>query len=293
MIYIQILAKWPYPYRLISWVLLSARLFTGPLLDRFGRKRPLYIGLGLYIIATILCITSGSINALLINRFLQALGGSVASVAAIAMVRDFFPVDKSAKVISLLILVLGMSPLLAPTIGGFIVTAWNWHFVFILLAMIALLMLLVVFLFLPEGHTPDVSVSLKPKPILNSFKIILLEPRFYIFALAGSFSFAGLFVYVAGSPAIFMETFQVNAKLYGAIFAILSVGFIGGSQLNHLLARRYSNEEIFKTVVIMQVIVGIFFLIGELNSRYGLIATIGFLFVLLIFAGLTYPNAAQ
>ena len=269
------------------------QIIYGPLLDRFGRKRPLYIGLGLYIIATILCITSGSINALLINRFLQALGGSVASVAAIAMVRDFFPVDKSAKVISLLILVLGMSPLLAPTIGSFIVTAWNWHFVFILLAIIALLMMLVVFLFLPEGHTPDVSVSLKPKPILNSFKLILLQPRFYTFALAGSFAFAGLFVYVAGSPAIFMDTFKVNARVYGAIFAILSVGFIGGSQFNHLLMRKYSNESIFRTALITEVIVGALFLIGVLNSWYGLIATIVFLFILLSCAGLTYPNAAS
>src|SRR5450432_134851 len=104
------------------------QILYGPLLDRFGRKRPLYAGLILYIIATISCTASGTIEALLIMRFFQALSGCVASVAAMAMVRDFFPVNKSARIISLLVLILGASPLLAPTAGSFIVTSWGWPF---------------------------------------------------------------------------------------------------------------------------------------------------------------------
>ena len=101
-------------------------------------------------------------------RFLQALGGCVAWVAALAMVRDFFPVEQSARVFSLLILVIGLSPLLAPTLGGFIATGLGWRWVFIVLALIVFLILMVTVFFLPEGHKPDTSVSLKAKPMLQT-----------------------------------------------------------------------------------------------------------------------------
>jgi MFS transporter, DHA1 family, multidrug resistance protein len=268
------------------------QIIYGPLLDRFGRKPPLYVGLLLYIVATIGCFTSSSIEALWVIRFIQALGGCVASVAAMAMVRDFFPVEKSASVISLLVLILGASPLLAPTLGSFIVSWWGWHFVFIMLAVITVIILLAVFFFLPEGHVPDKSISLKPAPIIKGFKEVLTNPLFYVFALAGSFSFSGLFVYVAHSPAIFMNHFNLNEKLYGGLFALLSVGFIGGSQLNHILTKKCSNRQILKTVLLIQVITATVFLIGAVQQWYGLTAVIVLLFILLSCCGITYPNAA-
>lgn len=268
------------------------QIIYGPLLDRYGRKPPLYAGLLLYIMATIGCFASNSIEALLAVRFVQALGGCVASVAAMAMVRDFFPVHKSASVISLLVLILGASPLLAPTLGSFIVTGWGWRFVFIMLAAIAFIILSVTFFFLPEGHLPDKTISLKPAAIIKSFKDVLANPLFYVFALAGSFSFSGLFVYVAHSPAIFMNHFQLSEKLYGAVFALLSVGFIGGSQLNHILIRKFSNRQILKTVLLVQLGIAAVFLAGALNNWYGMTAIIVLLFALLSCCGITYPNAA-
>ncbi len=268
------------------------QLLYGPLLDRFGRKRPLYIGLTFYIAASFACIAVDSINLFLFFRFLQALTGCVAAVAAMAMVRDFFPVQESTKIISLLVLILGVSPLLAPTIGGFVITSLGWHWVFVLLALIVLLILLVIIFFLPEGHPPDTTVSLKPEPIIKGFREILQKKQFYVYALAGTFSFAGLFVYVAGSPAIFMDEFHVSANVYGGIFALLSVGFIGGSQLNHVLSRHWSGETVFRTTLIIQVCSAIVFFTGAYNGWFGLPATIGCLFVVLSCAGLTYPNAA-
>lgn len=268
------------------------QIIYGPLLDRFGRKPPLYAGLLLYILATIGCFTAGSIEALWIIRFIQALGGCVASVAAMAMVRDFFPVKKSASVISLLVLILGASPLLAPTVGSFIITLLGWHFVFIMLAVITFLILLLVFFFLPEGHAPDKTISLRPAQIIKGFKEVLTEPKFYVFALAGSLSFSGLFVYVAHSPAIFMDHFHLSERWYGAVFALLSVGFIGGSQLNHLLTSRFSNRQILKWVLIVQVIIAASFLMGSMNNWYGLTGILVLLFLLLSCCGISYPNAA-
>lgn len=268
------------------------QLLYGPLLDRFGRKPPLYAGLLLYIIATIGCFTSGSIETLWVMRFVQALGGCVASVAAMAMVRDFFPVEKSAAVISLLVLILGTSPLLAPTIGSFIVGWWGWQFVFIMLAVITCIIVAAVFFFLPQGYTGDETISLKPAPIIKGFKEVVTDRRFYVFALAGSFSFSGLFVYVAHSPAIFMNHFHLTEKQYGGLFALLSVGFIGGSQLNHILIRKFNNRIILKTVLLVQVTAAAIFLLGSAQQWYGLTAVIVLLFILLSCCGITYPNAA-
>ena len=268
------------------------QIIYGPLLDRFGRKPPLYVGLILYILATIGCFTTNTIEGLWVIRFMQAIGGCVASVAAMAMVRDFFPVEKSASVISFLVLILGVSPLLAPTVGSFIITTWGWHAVFIALSLITGIILLLVFLFLPEGHVADKTISLKPIPIINGFKAVLTTPKFYVFALAGTFSFSGLFVYVANSPAIFMGHFNLNEKLYGAVFALLSVGFIGGSQLNHLVTKKFSNQQILTAALIVQTMVAVIFLIGAVNGWYGLTAVLVLLFALLSCCGITYPNAA-
>ncbi len=270
----------------------AGQILYGPLLDRFGRKKPLYIGLAFYIIVTIICGLSGSINVLLVLRFVQALSGCVGAVAAMAMVRDFFPPDKSASIISFLILIIGLSPMLAPTVGSFVADAFGWRYVFITLASIALIILLLVIFFLPEAYQPDKSISLKPTPILTTFKNILFEPQFYVFTLAGTFSFSALFVYVAGSPAIFMDGFHVSAKAYGGIFALLSVGLIGSSQLNHWLTRRYKSAGIFSVSAIIQTFASAIYFIGVLNNWYGLTANIILLFIIVFSAGLGYPNAA-
>jgi DHA1 family bicyclomycin/chloramphenicol resistance-like MFS transporter len=267
------------------------QIFYGPLLDRFGRKPPLYFGLLLFVAASIGCIASGSVESLIVFRFLQALGGCAAQVAAVAMVRDFFPAEERTKVFSLLVLILGASPLLAPTAGSFVATSLGWQWVFIILAGMIGLLLAVVFFFLPEGHEPDKSVSLKLKPILGNFASILKEPQFYTYALAGAFSFGSLLVYVAASPIIFMDGFKVDARTFGGIFALLSIGIIGGSQVNLLLSRWYRSEWIFQTALFSQCVVGIIFLAATISGSLGLIATIILFFALLSCIGILSPNA--
>jgi DHA1 family bicyclomycin/chloramphenicol resistance-like MFS transporter len=268
------------------------QLFYGPLLDRFGRKRPLYIGLLIFIAASMGCMRSESVEALIAFRFLQALGGCVAQVASVAMVRDFFHVKEAAKVFSLLMLILGVSPLLAPTVGGFVATHFGWQFVFVALSVITALILAVVFIYLPEGREPDPSVSLKFKPTVKGFWSILKNPQFSTYSIAGAFSFAGLFAYVAGSPLIFMDGFKVTASEYGAIFAFLSIGMIGGNQLNIFVTKKFSSERIFKTALQIQVAVSTLLWIGALNGGFNLVTTIAIFFAYLSCVGFTYPNAA-
>jgi DHA1 family bicyclomycin/chloramphenicol resistance-like MFS transporter len=269
------------------------QLFYGPLLDRFGRKKPLYAGLAIYIVATIGCLISRSVEGFVVLRFLQAIGGCAANVAAMAMVSDFFSAKESAKVFSLLVLILGSSPLLAPTVGSYLSAAFGWASIFILLAVIAALLLAITIFYLPEGHAPDHSHSLHPERVFKSYLSVLKEPQFYTYSLAGAFAFAGLFVYLAASPMIFMEIFHLSPKAYGGIFTVIAAGFIGASQCNFLLLRRYSNEQIVRGGLASFMLVSLFFLSGTL--KYGTLPislTILIFFLTLAAAGITSPNAS-
>ncbi|MDR3643752.1 MAG: multidrug effflux MFS transporter [Clostridia bacterium] len=272
--------------------LAAGQLMYGPLLDRFGRKNPLYIGLALYVLATAGCAASHSAEQLIAFRFLQGIGGCVASVASTAMVRDFFPVKESAKIFSLLILILGVSPLFAPTAGGFIAASFGWQWVFGLLAIIVCATMALVYFRLPEGHKPDKDISLHPVEIAKEYLTILKESHFRVAAFSGAFSSAGLFVYVAGSPIIFRDGYGVGPRLFGIIFALLACGFIGGSQVNVWLNKRHENRKVFQAAVICQNIFGIALLIGAHNGWLNLYSTFALLFLFLPCAGIAYPNAA-
>ena len=268
------------------------QLLYGPLLDRFGRKKPLYIGLIVYILASAGCAFTASIDGLIIMRVVQAIGSCAAAVASVAMVRDLFPVKDNAKVFSLLLLVVGASPMIAPTVGGYVTAALGWQAVFVILMGMGIAILIAVFFWLPASYKPDESISLKPKPILLNFWQVLREPQFYTYAFTSSIAFSGLFAYVSGSPILFMEVFHTDEKVYGWIFAFLSIGFIGSSQVNTLLLRSYKSEQIVNVALICQVIIGLTFLAVALNGLLTLPITIFFLFIFLCCIGFTNPNAA-
>jgi len=270
----------------------AGQLLYGPLLDRFGRKKPLYIGLVVYIISSIGCAYATSIDALIILRFIQAVGSCAAAVASIAMVRDLFPVSENAKVFALLMLVVGVSPMIAPTVGGYVTTAFGWHSVFLVLTLLGLVNLVASIFGLPESYQPDKTISLKPKPIITNFIAVLREPQFYTYAFTGAMAFAGLFAYVAGSPLLFMDIFAVKEETYGWIFAFLSIGLIGSSQLNTVMLKKYSSEQLIFAALICQAITGIVFVTGSINGWFGLAETIGLLFIFLSCLGFASPNTS-
>jgi MFS transporter, DHA1 family, multidrug resistance protein len=267
------------------------QLLYGPLLDRFGRKKPLYIGLSVYILASIGCVFIHSINGLIGLRIIQALGSCAATVTSVTMVRDLFPIEDNAKVFSLLILVLGASPMIAPTAGGYIISAFGWHAVFIVLALICAFIFLCSILWLPAGNAPDHERSLKPIPITKSFLEVFTTPQFYTYCLTGGLAFTGLFAYVAGSPVVFMAVFGVSQKTYGWIFAILSIGFIGSSQLNTVLLKRYNSHQILRFILICYLMLAILFFLFSQMGWLSLPVIMIFLFGLLGCVGIANPNA--
>lgn len=270
----------------------AGQLLYGPLLDRFGRKKPLFWGLLVYILASLGCAFVTNIDVFIGLRFIQAVGSCAAAVASVSMVRDLFPVKDIPKVFSLLMLVVGLSPMLAPTIGGYITEDYGWHTVFFILMFMGIIILLASQMFLPNSYEPNLSISLKPKPIITNFISIIKVPQFYTYVFSGSIAFSGLFTYVAASPILFMDIFKVDPKSYGWIFAFMSLSFIGASQLNSLLLRKFSSEKMIFGALLSQSIIAIVFLVLTMNDMLGLYGTITMLFLFLACLGISNPNTA-
>ncbi|GEO04019.1 Bcr/CflA family drug resistance efflux transporter [Adhaeribacter aerolatus] len=270
----------------------AGQLLYGPLLDRYGRKMPLYAGMALYILSSLGCALTNSAETLILMRFLQAVGGCAGMVAAMALVRDLFPVSETAKVLSLLTLVIAVSPMIAPTLGAYVTATVGWHYVFLILAGIAALIVLGIYTSLPNGTKPDTSLSLRPRAVLANFYAVIKNPQFLIYTLAGGIGSAAPFAYISGSPDVFLNIYKVSEQEYGWIFAFLAAAMIGSTQVNTLLLRRFTSEQLIKIALTGQTMLGILLVLGTLGGWYGQYSLILLLFLFLCGQGLNVPNAS-
>jgi DHA1 family bicyclomycin/chloramphenicol resistance-like MFS transporter len=269
----------------------AGQLLYGPLLDRFGRKLPLYAGLIVYVLASVGCAVTNTVESLIVMRFLQALGGCAGIVAAQALVRDLFPSNKTAQAFSWMTLVIAISPMIAPTIGGYTTAAFGWHAIFYVLALITTLILIAIYFKLPQGKKPDASMSLRPKAVLKNFYTVIRQPQFFIYTMAGGLASAAPFAYIAGSADVFMNLYHFSEKEYGWVFAVVASVIIGATQLNHILLKKFKSEKIIKFTFAMQAFVGALLVTGTVFSWYNEITLIIIIALFLAGHGLINPNA--
>ncbi|MBO9566609.1 MAG: multidrug effflux MFS transporter [Niastella sp.] len=268
------------------------QLLYGPLMDRFGRKRPLTLALILYIIATLGCAFSATLDMLVAMRFIQAMGACAATVAANAMVRDLFPVEENAKVFSMLMLILGVSPIVAPTVGSYITSTLGWQAVFFILAAITTIILVTIYIALPESSKPDPDYSLKPAAITRSYLAVFREPLFYTYTFTGAIAFSGLFAFLSGSPYLYMELFKLSDREYGLVFGLLAGGLILASQINRFMLKRYRTEQIITMALISMSITGILLIVTTGNGWTTLPIMLILQFIYLSCLGYILPNAS-
>jgi DHA1 family bicyclomycin/chloramphenicol resistance-like MFS transporter len=268
------------------------QMLYGPLLDRFGRKKPMLIGLTIYVLASVACALASSIESLILFRLLQALGGCVGMVSSRAVVRDMFPVHESAKIFSILILILGVSPMIAPTVGSYMIVNLGWHSVFWLQAGMGLFILLSVFFFLPETKEADPALSLAPADITKTFWGIFKNPQFFTYAFAGSMVSGGIYAYVSGSPYVFMKIFRFTEQQFGWIFSLLAGGLILSSQLNNLVLKKFNSEQIVKCTLSIQTIFGLILFAFAISGQLTVYSAIVLIFLFLCCQGFSFPNAS-
>ncbi|RZL17569.1 MAG: Bcr/CflA family efflux MFS transporter [Pedobacter sp.] len=268
----------------------AGQLFYGPITDRFGRKKPLYVGMIIYIIAALGCAVAATIDQLIFFRLLQALGGCAGMVVSRAVVRDLFKPHESAKVFSMLMLVMGVAPIIAPTIGGFVSATWGWRMIFVVLTAISSITFLALARFLPESKTADKSISLNIGSIGKSYYNLLLEPKFIFYAMCGAFASAGMFAYISSSSFIYMELFGYSEKAFGVIFSLNAGGLILCSQLNRIFLKRSTMLTLLRNSCIALMVMGIIILFCAIGNADELLLSI-LIFVFVSILGFIYPNS--
>lgn len=263
----------------------------GPLADRYGRKPPLYAGLILYIAASIGCAFAPSIDALIGLRFVQAVGGCAGVVIARAVVRDRFDAHTSARVYSLLMLVMGLAPILAPLFGGWMLVLAGWRAIFVILALFGLACLLAIWRYLPETRPAGTVTNTRIGEVVRVYGELLRDRSLLGYTLSGGFAQAGMFAYITGSPHVFIELYGVSAQSYGWLFGLNALGLIASAQYNRRLLSRHSVDTILRRANRTTVLLGLALLVVAASGWGGLPALLLPLFGYLVTLGFTAPNA--
>jgi DHA1 family bicyclomycin/chloramphenicol resistance-like MFS transporter len=224
----------------------GGQLFIGPWSDRVGRRVPIFIALSLYIAGSLLCSFAPSMELLNAARFLQGLGAGVGPVVVRAMVRDRFEREESARLMSLLGMIFMIAPMVAPFVGGWILTLIGWQAIFLFLACYGAVAL-VSTLFIVKETLPRERRSTAPLlSILNDYRSLLRDRRFLGFSLASSAAFAGMFAFFSGSPFVYIDHYGVSPQNYGWLFGVNVVLMMGLNFVNRRLVPRFGSERLMR-----------------------------------------------
>jgi MFS transporter, DHA1 family, multidrug resistance protein len=264
--------------------------FYGPISDRYGRRRPLCFGVTLFVLAGAACALARSIEGLMAWRFLQSIGGCAGIVIARAVVRDRFDERESARVFSLLMLVMGLAPILAPLIGGQILVLFGWRAIFWTLAGFGLACLTAVILVLGESLPSERRTAGGLSDALRVYARLLSDRAFMRFNLSGALAIAGMFAYIFGSPFVFMQIHGVRPDRYGWLFGLNALGLIGASQLNRMALGRVAGAGILSRALYVTAAAGLALLIEAWTGAGGLPALLLPLFVYIASLGFVLPN---
>ncbi|AVL50463.1 Bcr/CflA family drug resistance efflux transporter [Moraxella catarrhalis] len=273
--------------------LVFGQLFYGPFSDRIGRVRPLYLGMSIFIIASIICATTNNEYALFIARTLQALGACVTTVVTRAAIRDTLNPVQSARAFSLMVLVMGVAPILAPSLGALILKVADWHGIFWVLASFGVLNLLLTKCFLKETLKPE---NRNTRPMSESFGQyfgLIKDRTFMLPAVASGLLQGAFFIYLSISSELFMVNYQLTEHQFAIAFGVNAFGFIALTQVNQFLTKRFHLVNLLRTGAVIQLaaagvllILGLIF--GGKASFYWVFAS---LFICIAGLGLTQPNA--
>lgn len=267
------------------------QLAYGPIMDRYGRRKPLLIGLLIYITAAVGCVFAPSVQILIVLRFFLALGACVGMTGSRAVVRDLFSGSEIARMLSMLVMVFGIAPIVAPTIGGIVVAGLGWRYIFVVLASIAVLIFVAVRHYLPESKGADPTVSLQPKSVMLEYAAVFKNAEFLIYTFASAAAFGGFFSYISDSPFVYMKLLGFSETQFGWIYGTNALGFIGASQLNRVLLKRYSSAKLLNAAAAMELCSGLLLLIGTIIGFVGPIGTVSLVFCYLFCLGFVGPNA--
>ncbi len=267
------------------------QLIVGPLSDSLGRRRPLMAGIVLHMVASVVCMLAPNLVVLGLARVLQGVGAAAAMVVAIAVVGDLFADSAAATVLSRLMLVLGVAPVVAPSLGAAVLLHASWHWVFTVLVVMAGALLLLAALALPETLAPSHRRPLRMRGIAATYVELLRDARFVILVLVAALGMSGLFAYIAGASFVLQGRFGLDQQVFALVFGAGAVALIGATQFNVVLLKRFAPQRIVLWALVAALVAGAVFV--GLSSAHvgGLAGFVGPVWAILASMGLVIPNA--
>ena len=267
------------------------QLIIGPLSDAVGRRKPLLAGLVLHAAASLLCALAPSIQMLTVTRTLQGFAGAAVAVVSMAVVRDLFRGIRAAQLLSRLVLVLGVAPILAPSLGSALLALTSWRGIFVVLALVALLMLVLAFVALPETLPVERRRPVSLVGSLRAYGSLFGDRLFIVMVLVAGLMFATLFAYISGASFVLQDLYGLTPQQFGLAFSANAVGMIAMTQLNPWLVKRFSPVSVLTFGVLLAVSGAVTLLILMLLGVDGWLAFMAPLFFVISAAGLSFPNA--
>ncbi|MFJ6566832.1 multidrug effflux MFS transporter [Streptomyces sp. NPDC091292] len=269
------------------------QLVVGPMSDKWGRRRPLLIGMLVYIVATAACALAPDLNTLIAFRLLQGLAGAAGIVIARAVVRDLYDGVDMARFFSTLMLISGVAPIVAPVIGGQVLRVTDWRGVFHVLTVVGILLTALVWFRLPETLAPGKRHAGGVGAALRTMRGLLADRVFSGYMLAGGFTFAALFSYVAASPFVVQEIYGASPQTFSLLFGVNSIGLVLVGQINgKILIGRVSLDKALGTglALVTAASVALLLMTTGVFGEVGLFPVAAALFVLMSAMGLALPN---
>ncbi|KQU56241.1 transporter [Rhodococcus sp. Leaf278] len=267
------------------------QLVIGPLSDIVGRRLPLIVGTGVHILASVACIMAPNIAVLGGLRVVQGLGAAAAAVVAMAIVRDLFSGRAAATVLSRLMLVMGVAPVLAPSLGGAVLLVGSWRLVFAALAIMGVALMTLAIVSLRESLPPERRRASGVMPVLRTYRSLLGDAQFVVLVMVAALAMSSLFAYVAGSSFVLQEEFGLDEQQFAIVFAAGAISLIGASQLNVLLLGRFAPVQIVLSALSFGVVAGGIMVALAVTGTGGMAGFVVPLWFVLGAVGFVMPNA--
>jgi DHA1 family bicyclomycin/chloramphenicol resistance-like MFS transporter len=267
------------------------QLVIGPLSDSLGRRRPLMAGIVVHMVASLLCLFAPNIELLSIARGLQGMGAAAGMVIAVAVVGDLYAESAAAAVLSRLMLVLGVVPVLAPSLGAVVLLKLSWHWVFGVLVVLAGLLLVMAALALPETLPQAHRRPLQVRGILRTYGELLRDAKFVLLVLVGALGMAGLFAYIAGAAFVLQGHYGLSQQSFAVIFSAGAIALIGATQFNVVLLKWFSPQRIVLWALVAALVAGLVFVAITETHTGGMYGFLTPVWVILGAMGFVIPNA--
>ncbi|MEE3662815.1 multidrug effflux MFS transporter [Brenneria sp. g21c3] len=267
------------------------QLIFGPLSDKLGRRRPLLISLFILLLASVWCALAQDINHLIVARVIQGLAGAGGAVLSRAVARDLYSGHELTRFFALLMLINGLAPIVAPVMGGALLSIIDWRGIFIALAVIAVLLLLLAALRLPETLPPQRRVTGGVGTLVLSVANLLTQRQFMGLCLAQGFAGAGMFAYIGASPFVLQEIYRLSPQMFSLCFAINGVGLIFSAQISSRLSGHFGEIPVLKVGLVIAGVSSLLLLLAT-ALQASLIWLLIPLFFTIIIIGIVGPSAS-